>query len=977
MLGFRVVINYFFEILKMKIRSSAISYCINKSKHEKIEIKRIEDEINSLEDEFHLNPSDDTKNKLNEKKNEQLKNREKIVDGILLRSKANWHENGEKCSNFFCGLEKRNFLSKTLCEVTDSRGHQLSNSADILNEQKLFYENLYTSKNQQYRDDLHRNTFFDHDVKLTEEMKQFCEGNLTFKECGEALKNMSNGKSPGSDGFTTEFYKFFWVDLGPFLFRSLKYGYEKGEFSEFQYQSVITCIPKEGKDRRYLSNWRPISLMNVDTKIASAVIANRLKVVLPDVISDTQKGFIKGRFIGENTRLLYDLMHYLEENDLEGMLLIIDFEKAFDSVEFDFIINALQSFNFGPSICQWFQTFYKNAKSCVINNGYLSSFFNLQRGCRQGDPLSPYLFIIGVELLSLKLKSNQRVKGIVVNNCESLISQYADDTFLTLDGTEISLRESLKTFENFYYVSGLKMNKSKTSAVWIGSKRYSDRIICAEEQLNWTHSNFKLLGINFSLCMETMIDINFKQKIIDISKLLKSWQHRKLTLLGKITVIKSLALPKIIHLLTSLPNLKVTMLNEINKLFYNFIWDGKTEKIKRNTLIGNFCDGGLKMIHLESFSTYLKMSWIKRLFTDELGIWQKNADNQHQKVGGVRLFNLQKEKLREVGNKITNPFWRDVVKGLHDIKSSNCTNVQDILSLDILNFASLDDFPYFIKWKSKGVTNLKDLIDKHTKTFYTFDRIGQLCNTKNFIKYYSLLSCIPPDLKNQLKEGLQGMTMYDFENFTVYNKFITNLQTCKSIKFVYKDLVKSIFVLPNPKIEAWQEKVNMERFEWRNFFLTLQKCCKNSYLKTFQYKLLHRILPTNTFLFKIGFVNSKVCTFCKNHDETIEHVFYECCHIQAFLHEFFVRLKRVFHDINIDKKNILLGYPEYSSLLNLLVIIVKNYIYKCKLDEKLPNISGVKQKILHYKSLDMYNGTQNNVIHKTQLFWAPCDQIFQ
>ena len=372
-----------------------------------------------------------------------------------------------------------------MSELIDDTGKHISDATDILNEQRNFYQNLYSSRrhDNSLKDILHNSSFFSHDVQLTDGLKETCEGNLTYKECGEALKNMANGKSPGSDGFTSEFYKFFWGDIGPFVYRSLSYGYKMGRFSDFQYQSVITCILKEGKDRRLMSNWRPISLLNVDMKIATSVIASRLKTVLPHIISDTQKGFIKGRFIGENTRLLYDLMHYLEENNMEGLLLLIDFEKAFDSVEWDFIINALKSFNFGFSICQWFEVLYKHAKSCVINNGHMSSFFDLERGCRQGDPLSPYLFIIGVELLSLKLKSNSNIRGIMVNNFETLISQYADDTFLTLDGSEVSLRESLNVFADFYYVSGLKMNNSKTRAVWIGSKKHSDHILCADRQL--------------------------------------------------------------------------------------------------------------------------------------------------------------------------------------------------------------------------------------------------------------------------------------------------------------------------------------------------------------------------------------------------------------------------------------------------------------------------------------------------------------
>ena len=112
---------------------------------------------------------------------------------------------------------------------------------------------------------------------------------------------MKNGKCPGSDGFTVDFFNFFWKDIGAFVFRSLKYGYESGNLSQFQSQGVITCIPKGGKVRRYMGNWHPISLLNTDLKMASAVLANRLKQVFSFIIRDTQKGFMKNRFMGENT----------------------------------------------------------------------------------------------------------------------------------------------------------------------------------------------------------------------------------------------------------------------------------------------------------------------------------------------------------------------------------------------------------------------------------------------------------------------------------------------------------------------------------------------------------------------------------------------------------------------------------------------------------------------------------------------------
>ena len=124
---------------------------------------------------------------------------------------------------------------------------------------------------------------------------------------------------------------FFFVDLGNFIVRSINCGFRKGEMSVTQRQGVITCIPKEGKDKTLLRNWRPITLLNIVYKIASSCIAGRLKTVLPQLIDVDQKGFLKGRYIGENIRLLYDSLLYASKHLVSGLLLVVDFGKAFDS----------------------------------------------------------------------------------------------------------------------------------------------------------------------------------------------------------------------------------------------------------------------------------------------------------------------------------------------------------------------------------------------------------------------------------------------------------------------------------------------------------------------------------------------------------------------------------------------------------------------------------------------------------------------
>ena len=332
---------------------------------------------------------------------------------------------------------------------------------------------------------------------------------------------MSNNRSPGTDGFSADFFKVFWQYIGHFVVRSINYGFMNDELSVTQKQGIITCIPKDNKSRYQVKNYRPISLLNCTYKIASGAIANRIKTVLDKLINKDQTGFLAGRYVGENTRILYDIMHYTEEHNLSGLLLLVDFEKAFDSLSWNFINKVLKYFGFGQSIIKWVQVLYKNAMLAVTQGGNISSFFNIGRGCRQGDPLSPYLFILCSEILAIKIRNNKNIKGIKINNIEFKLSQYADDTSAILDGSETSLNETLNELSWFAIMSGLKVNFDKTQVVWIGRKKYSTDTIKTKWKLQWGNSEFKLLGIKFNVDLNKINNINYQDKINNIKNKLK------------------------------------------------------------------------------------------------------------------------------------------------------------------------------------------------------------------------------------------------------------------------------------------------------------------------------------------------------------------------------------------------------------------------------------------------------------------------
>ena len=214
----------------------------------------------------------------------------------------------------------------------------ITDPKEILEEQRRFYHKLYSSQNPEI-DDPRFNALFTNDaIKiLSDEQSDTCEGLLTESECKNALKGFQKNKSPGTDGLTAEFYTFFWKQISETMIDSFNYGFTKGELSVSQRQSIIRLIPKKDNNLSYLRNWRPISLLNVDYKIATKALASRLKKVLPTVTNDAQTGYIKGRFIGENIRLISDIIHFTAEQNLEGIALFIDFEKAFDGLEWQYV----------------------------------------------------------------------------------------------------------------------------------------------------------------------------------------------------------------------------------------------------------------------------------------------------------------------------------------------------------------------------------------------------------------------------------------------------------------------------------------------------------------------------------------------------------------------------------------------------------------------------------------------------------------
>ena len=381
--------SLFWDFLKMKMRQFAITYSKEKVKDRKNKIDSLEAELKVLERNLIIGAC--KVEDIEDKKNQLKCLYDSAVEGLKVRSRAAWYEEGEKNKGYFDQLLKCNKRKTIITELYNEKGEVSSDKDSILRVIRSFYENLY-SKNQSIVDGNHRELFFTNTPRLDEESRELCEGKINREECYEALKEMKMNKSPGNDGFTVEFYVTFWPHIRGILVEALNEAYDKGFLAPSQRQGVITLIEKEGKDPLSIKNYRPITLLNVDYKILSKVLAKRMKEVLGEIVHADQVGYMKNRNIGEAIRLIDDVIYHCKNHNQDGFLVAVDFEKAFDSVSHTCLLHVLELLGFGQSFCSWVKTIYTDICSCVMNGGSSSGYFKIERGVRQGDPLLPYFF---------------------------------------------------------------------------------------------------------------------------------------------------------------------------------------------------------------------------------------------------------------------------------------------------------------------------------------------------------------------------------------------------------------------------------------------------------------------------------------------------------------------------------------------------------------------------------------------------------
>ena len=839
-----------------------------------------------------------------------------LCEGAYIRCGAKWKCESEAPSRVFFQCEKwkgqQRFMG--IIEVdgeTPGTTRQIINQPEIETEIRRFYENLYRERPTNTSDaDIHGfmgdaayKEFKDIvQKKVPSYIYEKISKDLDSEEVLHAIHNGKHGVAPGISGFSREFYQVMGKDLIGFIMKYIHFSEEKGILSGNQRVGVITLLPKGAKDKKALKNWRPITLLSTLYKIISGVIANRFKKVLPHVIGLSQKGFVDGRYMGEVTRLLYDTVHDAYSNKgKKGLIMSIDFEKAFDSVSFSFMEKVIETAGFPDKLKSWVRILLRDFKSHINHAGNLLELIKLGRGARQGDPIASILFVLAIEILLITIRSNPKIEpykyhqNIFEKPITNKVEAYADDVNLTMPRSESSVREVVKTLDRFEIISGLKVNKEKTQMLRIGKGASSDPILCGDLGLQWV-DRMKILGIQISANPHEILE-NFEEKISEIESLLNNFTYRNITVYGRIQVVKTLALSKITHLVQIIPNPPPALIQKLQRIINNFVWkSGRQKKVvisqEKAQLPQN--EGGLGLPNLQDFWDGLKLAWLPRLFqADDDCTWKRLAMSKISfamripNMTTTRLLEQGPESILRAAKAISNPFWQAVLLKLPTLErifyNANLKIcVGERVVWDNMDFLH-EGLPFSRRTNSCTLTHnfnaIKNFISKQTNVLMSEQEVESLLKGGQLETWRNLVASITEYLTNN------NLTWYDIgENAPGpqhwgWSRLI--LENAKSRKF-YKLLRKKPTDAPrNSNEQIWRDKglstFTPERFD--KLYRNQSKLRCGLRIKYEELRVLWGRQELNRYKSKYNNLrgdNKTSCSYCGQFIEDEKHLYIDC-----------------------------------------------------------------------------------------------------
>ena len=766
-------------------------------------------------------------------------------------------------------------------------------------------------------------------------MKDFLDRPIEVEEISQALKELKNDKSPGTDGFPANFYKIFYVKLKTFLHHLFLEIAETGCMHTTARQGILSLLEKIGKNPLNLASWCPLTLLNTDNKIYGKILANRLQQTFDKIIHHSQTGFVKGRHLAENILKINEVINYCDKHKEDG-LLSFDFRKAFDTVEFEALFAVLARFGIGPKYLEMIMVLFTDPILYASNNGYWSEPIFPTRGTRQGCTYSPTIFTAVVEALGLAIRQNEEIRGIKLGEYEVKSGQFADDLWTTTPASENNLNAILQELQEYSDFSGLVINADKCAILHLGPFKNSDARYYMLKKLFWSPGPIKILGYEITTDLPTLFQSNYYSLFEKVDAIFPSWENRSLTPIGKITIVNTLVNSLFTHKFLALPTPPEDFFKQYKQRVTRFIWgENIPPKAAYNKIIQKYERLGLQLVDLKSKDLAMKATWPVRWSEREL----KETSWLYTE------YPVKDERIWQC-----NISSKDIIQHITD--NSMASSAYILYAWAVVNFQPVLETPEEILdtvlWGNSMIHRQnKPLFDKRILNS-NIDRILQIFNLEELhflmyqelvdeygkvydeLTYYAILAAIPPQWKIQIKANR-------LQKEIDCNSRIENYAISKSpSKAIYWQIVQKQCISSSALKCIWERELetSLEDDRWNSLYDNFRKKVKPTKLQYMQYKILTRTLVTNV---KRNKWDSKVdpnCTFCNSHLETIDHLLWSCEKVTKF-REKVVQLIKYLTKVHIKVKKIAFMLNENDardSILDLTYVAMKQYIYstKCK-----------------------------------------------
>lgn len=474
--------------------------------------------------------------------------------------------------------------------------------------------------------------------RCSPEMRAMLSAEVSNDEIKNIIFALRRNKSPGPDGYNAEFLRASWSIIGPKITSAVKEFFTAGKILRQWNCTAITLIPKSVNASK-ITEFRPISLCNVLYKVISKVIATRLETVLPEIISPHQSAFVKGRLLIENVLLATELVQNFNQANVSARgVLKVDLRKAFDSLKWEFILRVLRVANFPEVFVNWIQQCITTPSFSINVNGDLCGFFEGKQGIRQGDPISPYLFVIAMEVFASLVQTGFNSGSIKYHpkaqNPNISHLAFADDVMVFFDGSSSSLEHLTATLEVFHRLSGLEMNREKSALYTSGLTEDQTESLAA---FGFTVGTFPFRYLGLPLTHRKLRRSEYTPLFDSISARFNHWTTKVLSFAGRLQLVSSV-IYSTVNFWISAFLLPKSCLKTIEAMCNHFLWAGDISK-KHGVKVAwhQIClpkeEGGLGLRNFSLWNMTLNLKLIWLLFSKSDSLWVAWMRNHYLRQG--------------------------------------------------------------------------------------------------------------------------------------------------------------------------------------------------------------------------------------------------------------------------------------------------------------------------------------------------------